>query len=59
MICPYIQNFSYTEQQNILNEENPEWVSKHAITQIWKNMKCLEDKCAVWDSDEKRCRYNG
>ena len=29
MICPYNQIFSYNEQTNILNEENPEWFKKH------------------------------
>lgn len=59
MICPYIQNFAYTEQQNILNPENLDYVGKHTIVEIWKNAKCLEKECAVWDRRKKRCRYNG
>lgn len=58
MICPYIQNFSYTEQKNILHEEE-DFVETIAIGTIWKNASCLKENCAVWDKKEERCRYNG
>lgn len=58
MICPYIQNFSYTVQRNNLNEEI-DYTDIIAIGTVWNNAKCLKDGCAVWDKKEERCRYNG
>lgn len=56
MICPYNQVFAYHEQINILNEENPEWMKKHINVDIYKNMECLQEKCAVWRNG--KCNYN-
>ena len=58
MICPYIQNFSYTVQRNNLDEEI-DYTDKIMIATVWDNAKCLKDGCAVWDKKEERCRYNG
>jgi hypothetical protein len=58
MICPYIQNFSYTVQKNHLNEEI-DYTDKITIGTISSNIQCLEKECAVWDRKERRCRYNG
>ena len=58
MICPYIQNFCYTQQKNILHEEE-DFVEKISIGTIYNNATCLKEGCAVWDKKEERCRYNG
>lgn len=56
MICPYNQVFSYNEQTNILNEENPEFIEKHINVNIWRNMTCYEEKCGAWRNG--KCCYN-
>lgn len=56
MICPYNQIFSYNEQINILNEENPEWMKKHVNVSFWRNMECQKENCAVWRNG--KCCYN-
>lgn len=58
MICPYIQNFSYTVQKNHLDAEI-DYTDKIGIGTMWTNAKCLKAGCAVWDKKEERCRYNG
>lgn len=58
MICPYIQNFSYTVQENHLDEEI-DYTDRITTATIWRNAKCPEEGCAVWDKRKKRCRYNG
>ena len=59
MICPYIQNLSYTEQKNIVDKDNPDFIGKYVLAQAWTNMQCQKEHCAVWDKSEERCRYNG
>lgn len=56
-ICPYIQNFSVTEQENLLDEENQEYIGKHIIKQMWTNMECKKEDCAVYKDGV--CHYNG
>lgn len=56
MICPYNQTFAYSEQINILDEERPDIFKKHVTLNMWKNMECQEEKCAVWR--DGRCCYN-
>lgn len=58
MICPYIQNVSYTVQRNNLNEEI-DYTDKITTGTVWVNANCLEEGCAVWDKKKRRCRYNG
>ena len=57
MICPYNQYLSVVEQENLLNEENEDFIGKNVIKQIWVNMQCKEEHCAVWI--DGRCHYNG
>ena len=59
MICPYIENFNYHEQINVPREDNMEYLEKVVITNIYRQMQCKEEGCAVWDKKEQRCRYNG
>lgn len=56
MICPYIQNFSVVEQENIPDEEEENWIKKNIIKQMWTNMECRKEDCAVWR--DNRCHYN-
>lgn len=59
MICPYIESFQYHEQLNVPREYEPDYLEKVCITNVYMQMKCKEEGCAVWDKEERRCRYNG
>lgn len=59
MMCPYIRNFTYIVQKNVLNGENPDFVDKHSILEVYGSAKCIKEECGVWDKKEERCRYNG
>lgn len=48
MICPYIQNYNLCETENILDEEDPNFVKKHVTKQMWTNMECRKEDCAVY-----------
>ena len=56
MICPYNQIFSYNEQINIIDNDNPEYFKKHINVSFWKNMDCQKSNCAVWK--DGKCHYN-
>ena len=59
MICPYIENLNYHEQINVPREDNMDYLEKVVVVNYYSQMKCKEEGCAVWDRNEKRCRYNG